>query len=170
PEDSPERETSAVTDTLARWDQNAASTLEVRGPATVQRLQTLVFVPGAAPTGGVALLRTVAGVTAPPAEFTAAVDFLWALADPGPASPGLNARLLFPTFEDFLDALSADMSTLSFGDWDEDTVPDMYTPHSLDMEPPVRLRRSVDRLFVSYDPESAEPQLDAPGVVYVQVE
>jgi hypothetical protein len=169
-EASPERETSTVTDALARWDQNAAPALELRGPASAQRLRALVFVPGTAPAGSVALLRTVAGATAPPAAFTDVADFLEAIADPGPGSPGLNARLLFPTLEDFLDALSADTSTLTLGDWDEDTLPDTYTPHSLELERPVRLRRSVDRLFVSYDPDSANPHFDAPGVVYVRFE
>jgi hypothetical protein len=129
-----------------------------------------VFVPGAAPTGSVELRRGVAGLADPPAEFTDLADFLEAIADPGPASPGLNARLLFPTFEDFLDALSADTGTLTFGDWDEDSLPDTYTPHSLELERPLRLRRSVDRLFLSYDPGSADPQFDAPGVVYVRFE
>lgn len=166
--ESPDRETSTVVDALARWDQNAAPALERRGPATISRLNALVFVPGAEPAGSVELLRTVAGAASPPAEFAALAEFLDAVADPD--SPLLNARFVFPTLGDFLDALAPDPNPLTFGDWDEDSLPDTYTARSLVLAQPLRLRRSVDRFYVTFDPGNPEPRFDVPGVVYVRAD
>jgi hypothetical protein len=166
--DSPDRETGVVTDALARWDDVAAPAFELRGVIDLRRLNALVFLAGLPPTGAVEWLRTTTTATTPPQEFAAFDDFLAAVTDPD--SPALNARFAFPTLIDFLNRFDADPNLISMGNWnaDEDDLLDTYVARSLQWERPLRLRRTIDRLRITYAPGSSEPRFDHIGIVYLR--
>jgi len=56
------------------------------------------------------------------------------------------------------------------GNWnaDEDDVLDTYLARSLALERPLRLRRGIDRLSLSYAPGSIAPRFDNVGIVYLR--
>ncbi len=166
--DSPDRENNLVSDALARWDQLTAPALELRGVRDVGRLNALVFFAGVPPTGGVEWRRTTSTSTAAPQDFATFDDFLAAVTDPD--NPVLNARFVFPTLIDFLNRFETDPSLVSMGNWnaDEDDLLDTYLARSLALERPVRLRRGIDRLRISYAPGSADPRFDTVGIVYLR--
>lgn len=165
---SPDRETSVVTDALARWDDVAAPAWELRGVMDLRRVNALVFLAGLPPTGAVEWLRTTATAGAPPQEFATFDEFLAAVTDPD--NPALNARFTFPSLVEFLNRFDADPNLISMGNWnvDEDEALDTYLARSLQWERPLRLRRGIDRLRITYAPGSAEPRFDHVGIVYLR--
>ena len=123
---------------------------------------------GLPPTGSVEWRRTTSTTTAPPQEFATFDDFLAAVSDP--ADPALNARFVFATLIEFLNRFDADPNLVSMGNWnaDEDDVLDTYLARTLALARPVRLRRGIDRLRISYAPGSADPRFDTVGIVYLR--
>ena len=165
---SPERETAVVTDALARWDNTAAPALELRGVQDVGRLNALVFFAGPPPGGSVEWLRTTALATTPPQDMATFDEFLAAVTDPD--RPALNARFLFPSLVEFLNLFDTDPNLVSMGHWatDEDEPLDTYLARSLPLARPLRLRRGIDRLRISYAPGDSAPRFDNVGIVYLR--
>lgn len=165
---SPQRETTVVSDALTRWDNTAAPALELRGVMDVRRLNALVYFAGPPPSGSVEWLRTTALATTPPQDFATFDDFLAAVTDPD--NPALNARFLFPSLVEFLNLFDSDPNLVSMGNWnaDEDELLDTYLARSLPLARPLRLRRGSDRLRVTYAPGSGAPQFDQVGIVYLR--
>jgi hypothetical protein len=163
--DSPQRETTVVTDLGARWDNLAAPHLAVYGRTRVGGLSALVFIPGLAPAGSVTITRGFDGATGLPAnqDYTVLADFLAAVA--GPAAPQRHARMTFASFSDFLAAFSTSSDPVTLGDWDEDGVPDGYEVKSWVIEPAISLPGVADYLEIAYQ----DPVLERVAVVYLRV-
>lgn len=164
---SPERETAVVTDEMVRWDQETAVPLTLRGSQPVMRLWVLTFIPGTAPTGPVQLWRTHTGATGAPASFTTLDDFVTAVADPSHAD-SRHAELTFATLDDFLAEFTSGTQTIPLGDWDEDGMLDTYQPGELHFVLPLPLPTANDRLHISYQPGSDDPQFDQVAVLYLR--
>lgn len=97
---SPERETTVVTDEMVRWDNEVALPLVIRGPFNVGSLSVLAFVPGTAPSGTMTVKRTFDGAAGPPASHPTWAAFLGAVA--GPNAPERHAQTSFASLTDFL--------------------------------------------------------------------
>jgi hypothetical protein len=152
-------EITTVTDGMARWDNEVAPALVVRGRATVRGLAALMFVPGAPPTTAVTLTRTHVGVVGAPAAFTVLDDFIAAL-DAGER----HAQMRFATLSDFSTAFGSISDAGALGDWNEDGADDAYESGWMPFAPPLRLPETGDRFEVVC--ESAP--LDNVAVIYVR--
>jgi hypothetical protein len=151
-----------LTDELARWDDDAAPALVVRGPFAVGALHTLTHVSGAPPTGTVTLARTFDGATADDLALPPTLDgFVDAVTG---ASPARNARLSFASLDAFLAELGPAGDPVVLGDWDEDGAPDVFLPRSLAILPPLHLPAGTDRFEISY----GDAALDRPAVAYLR--
>jgi len=160
--DSLARETSVVTDDLVRWDQLGAASLVLRGRRNLNRLTALAFLPAPEPTGAVTVTRTFDGAPAAPTVYASLAAFLDAVA--GDAAPERNGSVAFASTSAFLAVFAAAGDPVELGDWDADTVLDAYEARSLELESPIRLGSSADRLEISY----ATPAFDQVGVVYLR--
>jgi hypothetical protein len=125
--DSPFRETTVVTDEMARWDNEAAPALVVRGRRTIDRMGVLDFQSAAFPTAGVLLTRTFDGAVGVPASL-ALNDFLEQLSDP--VNPNRHAVSTVASLEDFLESFT-EVAEASLGDWDEIGGIDVYKSREL---------------------------------------
>ncbi len=163
---SPERETAVVTDAMVRWDEESAPILELRGRQKVRSLSALLFVPGAAPTGAVRLVRTFSAATGAPVEFPDLAQFVTAVTDP--ANPQRHAQVTFAALTDFLAAFTISGEPIELGDWDANLTPDSYEPGTLEFTAPLPLPDSQDRLQIVYQPDSIDPKFDQVAVVYLQ--
>jgi hypothetical protein len=155
-------EETVVTDELARWDDDGAPPLVVRGRFGVGGLLVLSWFSAAAPTGAVSVTRTFEGAAGPPDAFASLDAFLDAVSGPDPASR--HAMVNFATLVDFLAAVGGAGVPVALGDWDEDGVTDLYVPRSRAVLPPLRLATAAERLEIAY----GDPALDQPGVVYLR--
>jgi len=158
--DSPERETTTVTDEMVRWDDQGAQALVVRGRMRVGSLAALAFIPGTPPGGTVTLLRTFDGAAGPPAPHSTLDAFLAAIADPAVR----HAQVTFGSLNDFLDAFSAAGDPVVLGDWNADDVLDSYEAKVLTFVPAIQLPDISDRLEISY----LDAAFDQVAVVYLR--
>lgn len=101
---SEHNEDTTVVDEMARWDNEAAPTLRVRGPLQVGALTALAFIPAAEPVGEVTITRTFDGATGLPASFPTLADFVTAVAGENPAER--HAAVTFASLAEFLAAIS----------------------------------------------------------------
>jgi hypothetical protein len=161
--DSPDRETTIVSDELARWDEISAPVLAARGPVTLGKIVALVFAP-TMPTGQVTLTRTFDGATGPMGEPSSLADFLTALADTG--APQRHAKFSFGSFTEFLSELSGAGDPLQMGDWNLDDTTDEYQGFELMLDPPVHLAQVFDRLELTYG--NGDEPLDQVAVIYLR--
>jgi hypothetical protein len=161
--DSPERETTVVTDEMVRWDNEAAPTLAVRGPIRAGGFSALSFVPGPMPSGTITLTRTFDGAAGTPAIHLTLADFLSAVTLPD--TPGNHAQFTFASLTDFLAAFGSAGDPVTLGDWDLDGVADSYQAGVLDIVPAIRLPKVTDRLDIAYQNAS----FDQVAVVYLRL-
>jgi hypothetical protein len=155
-------EETVVTDELARWDDNSAPALFVRGPIGIGSLDALSWFSAAAPTGTVSVTRTFDGASGAPAAFGDLDAFFDAVS--GLAPTATHASIAFATLVDFLAALGAAGVGVMIGDWDQDGVPDLYAPRSRAVVPPLQLATAADRFEVVYGGAA----LDQPAIVYLR--
>ena len=139
--DSPDRETTTVTDEMVRWDNETAPALSVRGRLNVKNVSALSFIPGANPSGTVTLTRTYDGASGQPTNFPNLVGFLAFITNP--VSPGRHAQVTFASLNDFLSKFSAD--------GDPVTLLDSYVPFVLTFERVIPLASVADRLDITYE-------------------
>lgn len=151
-----------VTADLARWDNETAPPLTLRGRRTIHGLWALAFIPAATPTSAVALSRTFDGAAGVPLSFPTFDAFLAAISGPEPTTR--HAQVTLPTFTDFLALFTAGPAALTLGDWDENAIPDPYTPYSRHFAAPIRLDGPTERLELAIQGD----RLDAIAVVYIQ--
>ncbi|MGR9052196.1 MAG: hypothetical protein ACU84J_06065 [Gammaproteobacteria bacterium] len=161
-ENSPERETTVVTDAVARWDNDAAAPLVLRGPLTIGGIAALTFVPGPEPTGTVVLTRTFDGAAAAPTLHADLTSFLTAV---GGDNPERHAQISFASVADMLNALGAVGDPTSLGDWDEDGTRDNFQTRTLQVNPAIRLTDAVDRFEMTYQ----HAAFDQVAVIYLRV-
>jgi hypothetical protein len=140
-------ESMTLTDEMARWDNNSAPKLAVRGPVVVAGLTLLAFVPRAVPSGKVTLWRTFDGAAGAPLNHASLADFLAAISA---GNPERNAITTFSSFNTFKAAFQDTGDTVTLGDWDGDGVADVYQSLTLSIEPAVTLPTVRDRLEVTY--------------------
>ncbi|MCA9935911.1 MAG: hypothetical protein KC415_18375 [Anaerolineales bacterium] len=164
--DSPQRETTVVTDDMARWDEQTAPTLDLHGRLTVSRFSALAFVPGTPPSAPVMLLRTFDSAVGPPTAFADLATFVTAVTNP--TTPARHAQVTFATFSDFITAFSLAGSPITLGDWDEDATPDSYQPLTLPLPTPITLSGWADHLQLVYQPGGTTPQFDQTAVLYIR--
>ena len=155
-------EETVVTDELARWDDDAAPPLVVRGPFGVGALDVLSWFAAQPPTASVSITRTFDGAPGAPPVFASLDAFLDAIAGPEPAVR--HGTVAFPALPDLLGAVGAAGPPTALGDWDEDGVVDLYIPRTRAVLPPVLLSEPGDRLEITYDGGA----LDRPAVVYLR--
>ena len=101
---SEHNEDTIVVDEMARWDNEVAPTLGVRGPLQVGALTALAFIPAAEPIGSVTITRTFDGASGLPASFPTLADFVTAVAGENPAER--HAEVTFASLVEFLAAIS----------------------------------------------------------------
>ena len=155
-------EETVVTDEMARWDDDGAPALVVRGPLGVDALLVLSWFSAAAPTGGVTVTRTFDGASGAPAAFGSLDAFLDAVSGPTPLER--HGSVAFPTLVDFLVAVGTAGVPAAIGDRDADGVLDLYVPRSRAVLPPLVLATAADRLEIAYGAAA----LDQPAVVYLR--
>lgn len=162
-EAAPTSETQTLTDELVRWDEEAAPPLVVRGPATIDHLSALAWVPGATPGGTVTFRRTSGGA---PTAFADLDTFLAATTGADPTHTDAEV-LLAPAGA--LAALGTPVPGPSLGDWDTDGTVDAYTGRDRRLDPPIVLASAADRFEIRYTPPAGPaPGLDQTAVVYLR--
>jgi len=144
-----------VTDELARWDDQAAAPLVLRGPLSIGQLSALAFIPSPAPSGTVTLRRTFDGAAGPPTSHPDWPAFLAAVTDP--SNPERQAEVVFASLSDFLAVFSEAGAAVTLG-------PDSYQSLALAAVSAIKLPGVADRLEVSYQ----HPQFDQLAVVYLR--
>lgn len=159
---SEHNEDTIVVDEMARWDNETAPTLRVRGPIQVGALTALAFIPGAEPVGSVTITRTFDGASGPPASFPTLADFTTAVAGENPAER--HAEVTFASLVEFLAAISTLLEPIVLGDWDLDGVPDEYKSSQFRIDPSIRLTTVNDRLEIAFE----HPELSEVAVVYLR--
>jgi hypothetical protein len=165
---SPDQETTVITGGTGRWDDETAATFQSRGPGALSGLSVLAFIAGAAPTGGVSLLRTFDGAAGPPAGHPTLASFLGAVCGPAPAER--HSQVTFPNLAAFLAALGAPTDAVELGDWDLNLLPDSYLIYSLPFPAAIGLSRFADRFEISYQTVPPATGFDQKAVLYLRVE
>ena len=207
-------ESTTVVDEMARWDNQSAPTLLMRGRLSIGNLTALAFIPGTAPAGKVTLARTFDGAAGLPTTHPNLKSFLAAVAGANP--PERHAEVVFTSLEEFLAALTSFKVTgrsldglaaeavpptpavlanlegikdqeiggtdefltkleatigvietaafksvilkhtttsepVTMGDWDKNSVQDIYESPIRRIDPAIKLPTVADRLEVTYD-------------------
>jgi hypothetical protein len=155
-------ESTLVTDHMARWDNQTAPILQLRGRATLTRLSALAYLPFPLPSGSVTLTRTFDSATGPPTIYPTLTDFLSAIAGSNPATR--HGQISFASLSAFLDAFRSEGTPVALGDWDSDGTPDLYQSRLLDFSPPIQLATLRDRFEIA--PQNNP--LNQVAVVYLQ--
>jgi hypothetical protein len=148
-------ETTVVTDEMTRWDDVDAPQLVVRGPRRIGRLTGLLFTAGAAPSGGVTLVRSFDGAAGTPASHPDIQSFLAAVA--GPDATERHAEVSFASFTDFMAIFTETGDPVPLGD-------DSYEPGKVDFVPDISLPTALDRFEVRYGATA----FDAAAVLYLR--
>jgi hypothetical protein len=144
-------EKTVVTDEMARWDDEAALPLVVRGPKAIAGLSTLSFVSGASPSGTITLLRTFDGAPGPPVDHATLAAFLAGVATER------HARLVFASLTDLLAALDKAGDPLMLG-------ADSYQSREARFATPLALPSVSDRFEITHQ----HLKFDQIAVVYVR--
>jgi len=163
--DSDQRETGRVTDELVRWDDLAATPLNISPvgrPVTSFGLASLAFLPAGWEGAPVSLARLRRDAGEAPTEYPDLEAFLAAVTRD--TDPDRHARVLFPSIDAFLANFEPLGDPVMLGDWDEDGMPDPHRAARLTFESPIVLPSHDDLLQLSY----SEPQLDGKAVLYLR--
>ena len=153
------QESTVVTDSMVRWDNQSAPKLVLRGRSKIARLSALVSPPGAVLSGSVTLTRTFNGAVGAPTTYPTLTDFLNAIASSNPTNR--HAQVIFPSLSAFLNAFAVVDKPDKLKD-----VPGLYQYQSkvLSFEPAIGLMSASDRLELAY----AGNSLNQVAVVYLQ--
>jgi hypothetical protein len=149
-------QTTEVTDAMARWDDQSAAALSLRGSLSLGGLTMTVLLRAPLPSGRVSLTRTSDGAAAPTTEPDLAT-FLAAVGGQQPAS--VNAQMSFLTVTDFVAAFQPSGDPVTLG-------ADVYAAKELVFPEPVLLPRPTDLFEVSY--ENPPFNQSSPSVVYLR--
>jgi hypothetical protein len=155
-------EQTVVTDEMARWDNEAAPALAIRGRTRIGRLSALAFIPGAAPGGTVTLTRAFDGATGAPIVHPDLPSFLAAVTQPN--NPERHSQTTFASLSDFLNAFVAAGDDITLGDWNTDGTADIYQSKALAIEPAIELPSATDRFEIAFQ----NPSFNQVAVVYLR--
>jgi hypothetical protein len=103
--DSEINESTTVVDEMARWDNELAPALALRGPLSIGRISALAFVAGPNPTGTVTVTRTFDGASGLPASHPTLAAFVATVSGTTPAQN--HAEVTFPSLFAFLRAIAS---------------------------------------------------------------
>jgi hypothetical protein len=140
-------ESTLITDEMARWDDQVAAALVVRGRTEVGRISVLDFAAAANPAGTVTLLRTRDDATSPPTAHASLADFLSAVAGDNPSQQ--DAEFVFASWTDFLAALTSNPELITLGG-------DQYTPREIAFDPAINLPAAADLFEIRYEHSAFE--------------
>jgi len=98
-------ESTTVVDEMARWDNELAPALSLRGPLSIGGLSALAFIAGNEPTGTVTVTRTFDGAVGASTSHPTLNSFFAAVAGDNPAES--HAEVTFTSLADFLKALAS---------------------------------------------------------------
>jgi hypothetical protein len=98
-------ESTLVVDQMARWDDELAPSLALRGALTIGGLSALAFIAGNEPTGTVVVTRTFDGATGAPASHPSLSAFITAVGGDSPAER--HAEVTLASLSDFFKALAS---------------------------------------------------------------
>ncbi|MGZ5437791.1 MAG: hypothetical protein ACXWIF_17270 [Pyrinomonadaceae bacterium] len=98
-------ESTTVVDEMARWDNELAPALALRGPLSIGGLSALAFIAGNDPTGTVTVTRTFDEAVGAPTSHATLNSFLAAVGGDNPAER--HAEMTFTSLADFLKALAS---------------------------------------------------------------
>jgi len=155
-------EQTVVTDEMARWDNEAAPALVLRGRTRIGKLSALAFIPGAAPGGSVTLTRAFDGATGAPTSHPDLPSFLAAITQPN--NPERHSQTTFASLSDFLNAFVAAGDDFTLGDWNTDGTPDIYQSKALAIEPAIELSNATDRFEIAFQ----NPNFNQVAVLYLR--
>lgn len=146
-----------VSDHMARWDNQNADGLSVRGPLTLAGLTAIVFLKAPLPSHAVTLTRTSDDAAGAPAAEPDLPTFLSNIGGATPSS--VNAKVSFASVADFIAAFKVSGDPVTLG-------ANAYVAKELLFQKPVLLPRVTDRFDVSYD----NPPFDhpSPSVLYLR--
>lgn len=144
--DSTYHESTTVTDEMARWDNQEAHSLLVRGPATISALSCLVFIAGAAPGRSVTLTRTFDGAASPPTQYGTLAAFLAGISGPNAQR---NAQLVFASWTHFMAIFQPDGASVTLG-------ADSYSPFKAALSPAITLGGPMDFFEIAYQSSALE--------------
>jgi len=154
-------ESFLVSDEMTRWDNLTAPQLLVRGRLTVRGFSAYSFLPGIPPAGTVTVLRTFSGAVGPPTTYPDWPTYQAAVTDA--VSPDRHAQVVLASIPAFLASFAPSGDATTLGDWDEDGLPDEYTPVSLALDLPIQLERG-ESIQIAY----ADAALDTAAVLYLR--
>ena len=155
-------EQTTVTDEMARWDNEAAPALVLRGRIRIGKLSALAFIPGASPGGAVTLTRAFDGATGAPTAHPDLPSFLTAITQTN--NPERHSRITFASVSDFLNAFVPAGADITLGDWNTDGTPDIYQSKVLAIEPAIELPSATDRFEIAFQ----NPSFNQVAVVYLR--
>jgi hypothetical protein len=166
--DSEYDEATVVTDEMARWDDEAAPTLTLRGRSSIGRVSALVFIPGTTPSGMVTVTRTFDGAPGPTPIHPDLPTFLAAITDPD--RPAREGQVAFASLDAFLAAFAGAGGDVTLKGPDENDPVTIYRSLSLTIEPALTLSSPADRLEIAHGQPIAgqPPPLDQAAVVYLR--
>ncbi len=163
---SPERETTQVTDELSRWDDIQAPPLDVsatvKAKVRIYGLASLAYHPSPWLGSPVTISRLQRNSPTPPTIYPTLAEFHAAVTRK--VNPDLHAQIVFPSLSDFLATFDSAGDSFGLGDWDENGTPDTYEPGTLAFDPPLILGSSNDLLRISYQ----DTAFDSKAVVYLR--
>lgn len=140
-------EVTTITDAMARWDNEEAPALVVRGRFKLSALTALSFIETNAPSGPVTLTRTFDGANGLPVDFPTLGQFHDAVAA---NPPERHAQVTFASLNDFLAEFDDDGEVVEIGDLDGGGVPDKYGPLKVPFNPSIQLATRGDRFEVAF--------------------
>jgi len=116
-------ESTIVVDEMARWDNEEAPALEVRGRERIGALTALAFIPALQPAGKVIVRRTFDGASGAPATHTTLTSFIAAVSGDNPIER--HSEIVFASLKGFLEAVATfNITDDALTKMSEDGVPD----------------------------------------------
>lgn len=160
---TPNRETSVITDAIVRWDDESATTLSIVGATNstiIYGLASLSYLPAPWTGHSITLSRLNQSSLLAPTIYMDLTTFVTAVTDPN--IPDLHAQVTFSSVQNFLNEFLALGDPIQLGDWDEDNSADTYQMATLSFSPPIRLEGNQQLFQLSYQ----DAVLDSKAVIY----
>ena len=162
---SPNRETTVVTDKIVRWDDEFANALEFSGTSStvkVMGLANLAYLPAAWNGSQVTLAIHDLNSANPPTSFPTLTDFLDAVTAEN--NPNHHALVTFNTMTDFIAEFTVIGDPINLGEWDVTNAPNPFQAGTLIFNPPILLTGNNELFQLVYQ----DSVFDSKAVVYLK--